>query len=235
MRPRSAILWAAALVFAISAFVPFGTLLLYPLSLFTTWVHEMGHGLTALALGGRFHELSIFANGAGWAQYWISRGLPDALVSLGGLLAPPIVGALILAFVHGPRRARVVLGLLAIALIVSIALYVRSFTGLVAMPLVAIALGWAAGPGFSSRPERRVILCQALGVILALDTLTRMVGYVFEDAVTIDGRVRTSDIANVAHELGGHYVLWGIAVTVVAIGMLALGLWIAWRRPAPRG
>ena len=31
---------------------PWGPLILYPFTLFTTWVHEMGHGLTALAFGG---------------------------------------------------------------------------------------------------------------------------------------------------------------------------------------
>ena len=59
MRPRTAILVAVAVYFAISWFVPFGTTLLYPLTLFTTWVHEMGHGLTGLLMGGPFKELVI--------------------------------------------------------------------------------------------------------------------------------------------------------------------------------
>src|SRR6201995_1283858 len=97
MRPRSAILWAAVLVFVIAGFVPFGTLILYPLELFTTWVHEMGHGLTALAVGGSFGYLQIFGNGSGLAHCRSAPGVPSALVALGGLLAPPIVGTLILA------------------------------------------------------------------------------------------------------------------------------------------
>lgn len=100
-------------------------------------------------------------------------------VSLGGLLAPPVVGAAILGIVHGPRGARVLLGLLALALIVSMVLYVRSTAGLLAMSLVALALGWAASRGFADKPERRLILAQVLGVMLAIDTLTRMVSYVF--------------------------------------------------------
>ena len=48
MRPRSAILIAAAALYVTSNWIPFGRQLLYPLTLFTTWVHEMGHGLTAL-------------------------------------------------------------------------------------------------------------------------------------------------------------------------------------------
>jgi len=154
------------------------------------------------------------------------------MVSLDELLAPPIVGAAILALMHGPRRAHVVLDLLALALVASMVLYVRSVAGLVAMPLVALALGWSALRGFADKPERRTILAQVLGVMLAIDTLTRMVTYVFTKEVKVDGVVRSSDITNVANNLGGPYVLWGVAVTVVATGMLALGVWWAWGRQA---
>ncbi|HUJ58748.1 MAG TPA: M50 family metallopeptidase [Kofleriaceae bacterium] len=229
MRPRYAIVLAAAIVYAVGRYVPFGDYALYPLTLFTTWVHEMGHGMTALALGGRFDSLEIFGNAAGLAQAYAAPGWRDALVALGGLLAPPIVGAAILAFVHGPKRARVVLVVLAAALALSLVLYVRSTAGVIAMPIVAAGLLYAAWWA----PSHRVIVAQVLGVVLALDTLTRMVGYVFEDSVEVDGKKQWSDIHNVASQLGGHYVVWGMAVTAVAVGLLALGLWWAWRRPEP--
>ena len=232
MRPRSAILLAAALVFVISSYVPFGGTALYPLTLFTTWVHEMGHGLTALVLGGQFDHLKIFGNASGLAYCGASPGWPSALVSLGGLLAPPILGTLILGQVHGPRRARIFLATTAAALVVSMLIYVRSPAGLVAMPIVAALLGWAAWRGFREHPERRVILAQVLGVMLATDTLTRMVSYVFTKTVEIDGKQTTSDIGNVAENLGGHYYVWGTLVTVIAVGLLALGMWRAWARPA---
>jgi len=231
MRPRNAILLAAALVFVVSAWVPFGSTILYPLTLFTTWVHEMGHGLTALASGGEFHKLEIFANASGLARSSVADGIPRGMVALGGLLAPPLLGAAILGLVHSPRRARVVLTGLAVALVVSLVLFVRSATGLIAMPLVAIVLAWSAWWGFREHPERRVIVAQALGVLLALDTLTRMVSYVFKDKVMVDGETRGTDITRVADHLGGHYLVWGLAVTIFAIGLLALGVWWAWGRP----
>ena len=233
MRPRTAILLAAAAVYIVGECLPLGAQILYPLSLFTTWVHEMGHGLTALVLGGSFDKLQIFANGSGLALCGARSGWPEALVSLGGLLAPPLLGAAILGLVHGPRRATTLLAGLAIGLVVSLAIYVRSPAGLVAMPIVALALA-AAAWGWRAHPERRVILAQVLGVILALDTATRMVSYVFTAKVEVDGQVDASDIANVAENLGGNYIFWGIGVTAVALGMLALGLWRAWSRPEPR-
>ena len=144
MRPRSAILIAAALLFVVAHYVPFGDVALYPLTLFTTWVHEMGHGLTALIVGGRFESLDIYRNASGLAYAYAAWGWPDALVAAGGLLAPPIVGAVILAVVHGPRRSRILLGLLAAALVVSMVICVRTPVGIAAMTVVALALGWAA-------------------------------------------------------------------------------------------
>lgn len=229
MRPRTAILVAAAAVYIVAYYVPFGDLVLYPLTLFTTWVHEMGHGITALLLGGQFESLEIFKDGSGVAHSWGGFGWHHGLVALGGLLAPPIVGSLILATVHGPKRARIALALLAGALVASMIFYVRSAAGLVAMPIVAAAIGYAA---LREPPERRVIIAQVLAVVLAIDTLTRMVSYVFEDSVDIGGKKVPSDIATVASGFGGPQVLWGMAVTAVAVGLLALASWWAWRRPS---
>jgi hypothetical protein len=229
--PRTIIIVAAVTVFVISAWVPFGSTVLYPLTLFTTWVHEMGHGLTALAFGGEFQSLEIHANAGGLARAYANAGWPDAMVAAGGLLAPPLLGSLLLAFVHGPRAARIVLGALAAALVVSVAIYVRSAAGVIAMPVVAALLGWAAWRGFADNPGRRVILVQVLSVILGIDTLTRMVGYSFT-ASTSDGQ--RSDVSAIAENIGGHYMMWGLAITTLALGMLALGLWRAWRRPEMR-
>jgi hypothetical protein len=231
MHPRTAILVAVALVYVVGAYVPFGQEALYPLTLFTTWVHEMGHGLTALILGGQFTELKIFANSSGLASSYAGAGVPHALVAAGGLLAPPIVGSLLIAVVHGPRRARIALTILAAAIVLSLVIWVRSIAGFVAMPIVAFALAWTAWRGFAEHPERRVIVAQVLGVVLALDTLTRMVGYVFEKEVTVDGKVSPSDISTVANNLGGSYVLWGLLITVIAVGLLSGALWWAWKRP----
>jgi hypothetical protein len=226
--PRTVIVVAALVVFVISAWVPFGSTALYPLTLFTTWVHEMGHGLTALICGGEFRSLEIHANAGGLAYAFAGHGWPDALVAAGGLLAPPLVGALLLAFVHKPRAARVVLAVLAAAIVLSLVIWVRSMAGIIAMPLVAALLGWAAWRGFAETPTRRVLLVQMLSVILGFDTVTRMVAYSFMDKTSAGQR---SDAAAIADNLGGHHLLWGLAITTIALGMLALGLWRAWRRP----
>lgn len=236
VRPRSAILLAIAIVYIVANWLPFGGTALYPLTLFTTWVHEMGHGLTALAMGGQFESLEIYRNAGGLAHCYAAHGWREAMVGAGGLLAPPILGSAIIAFVHGPRRARILLGALAGALVLSVIIYVRSAAGVIAMPIVAVALGWSAWRGFAENPQRRVVLAQILGVLLALDTLTRMVSYAFTTSVNVDGKPSASDITIITDNAGGSYILWGMLITAIALGLLALASWWAWRRPerAPR-
>lgn len=229
IQPRMAIGIAAALVFIIEQWVPLGHELLYPLTLFTTWVHEMGHGLTALVMGGHFDELVIRSDASGYAMAAAhSRGWPEAAVMAGGLLAPPILGSFILGFVHGPRRAKILLAVLAAALLASVAIYVRSTIGVIAMPLVAALLGWAAFVGFRANPHRRVVMAQVLGVMLALDTVFRMVGY----ALSTEARKgEASDVQLMANELGGPYWLYGLGIIAIALSLLGFSLWWAWRRP----
>jgi hypothetical protein len=54
---------------------------------------------------------------------------------------------------------------------------------------------------------------------------------VFQKEVTVDGRVSRTDIQGVADNLGGSYILWGMLVTAIALGLLGGALWWAWRRP----
>ena len=126
---RRALVIAVIAYFVIHAFIPFGTTLLYPLTLFATWVHEMGHGLTALALGGRFSSLDIYANASGLALTTSNGPWQSGVVAMGGLLAPPLVGAALLAISRGPKRAQAILIALAVALVASLAIWVRSTTG----------------------------------------------------------------------------------------------------------
>ncbi|HUS27849.1 MAG TPA: M50 family metallopeptidase [Kofleriaceae bacterium] len=220
---------AAAIVFIIDAWMPFGSTILYPLTLFTTWVHEMGHGLAALLQGGEFTEIVINKNAGGYAMAFASRGWGQAIVCAGGMLAPPLLGSAIIATVHGPRRARIVLAALAIAIVVSLLIYVRSATGVIALPFVAALLGWSATLGFRKNPHRRVVMAQVLGVLLAVDTVTRMVGY----ALSTEARKgEASDVQLMANEVGGPYWLYGLAIIAIALSALALSLWWAWRRPA---
>lgn len=226
-RPRLSLLAAAGAVVALQHLVPYGNYALYPFTLLATWVHEMGHGLAALAAGGRFLELQILADASGLATTAAAPGAPAALVAAGGLLAPPLLCALVLLLVRGPGRALLFLVALAAALMVSLVVWVRSFAGVLAVPGLALLLlaGARLGGG-----RARLVLAQLVAVVLGLDTLTRTLGYLF--VARIEGGANAglrSDVGAIADALGGPYWLWGGLLAAAALALLALGLWGAVR------
>lgn len=221
---RWALVLAAGAIVLVKLLVPFGEQILYPFTLMATWVHEMGHGLTAIAVGGSFESLDVFWNASGLAHSRRADGWPAGLVAMGGLLAPPLVGALMLAFARGPRRATIVLYVLAAAMLVSVPVWVRSFTGWLVLPLMAAGLFALAYEGSDALKH---VGAQGLGLLLGIDTVTR-IDYLFTAEAFVDGEARASDIAKVGEHLGGPWIVWGVALAAVSLVLVAVGLRVAW-------
>ena len=81
------------------------TVLLYPLRLFVTFVHETGHGLTALITGGRFDHFEVLSNGAGVAY---TAGGSHFLVLQMGYLGAALFGAVLLYAANRVQRVNAV-------------------------------------------------------------------------------------------------------------------------------
>jgi hypothetical protein len=78
-----------------------------PLLWLSTVAHELGHGMTALALGGRFERFVIRSDGSGTASTAAPLGdLPGALVCAGGLVGPALVAAVCFVLARRPLAAR---------------------------------------------------------------------------------------------------------------------------------
>src|SRR5262245_34171917 len=90
--------WAAAAVSLVVSLTPWAPFLLYPFKLFTTWVHECGHALMTVIVGGRVTSVTIEPDTSG-----LTRGLVPAsrlaggAVASSGYLSAAIVGCLLLA------------------------------------------------------------------------------------------------------------------------------------------
>lgn len=67
----------------------FGNLVLYPVTLLVTFLHEFGHALGAILSGGTVESMQINADGSG---YTVTRGGSQALVLMGGYLGSAILG-----------------------------------------------------------------------------------------------------------------------------------------------
>lgn len=227
----------AGLVVVMLPSLPFGTYLIYPFAILTTWFHEMGHGLTALLLGQRFDQLMIFANGSGVAQSQIaadaSRGTLAAIAA-GGPLAPSAVGAaLILASAH-PRLWRPVLWLATAAILASVIIWVRSPVGYFVLPLVAVLLAliaWRGSPGFAR------FTLQFLGVLGAMSML-RDWNYLFTKQAVINGQTILSDTGQIAAALVLPHWVWAGLIMLLSTVMVGTALKYALAekrlRPPPR-
>lgn len=227
---RGALLLAALTLVLVERYVPHGRVALYPFVLFATWVHEMGHGLAALTVGGGFTRLDVYGNASGLAHIAVPTGTASGLTAAAGLLAPPVLGAVLLAVARGPRRARGLLFALAVALGGSLALWIRGPVGM------AVAAGMSLLLAASSRMSSdrvAMVIAQLLGLLLGLDALRRA-DYLFTPSTRIAGEVMASDVSAVAAAWGGSYLVWGAVLAAVGGGAFALGLWFAWREPTAR-
>jgi len=208
--------------------LPFGNYVLYPFSILATWFHEMGHGLTAMLLGGNFQQLQLFSNGSGVATHSGVRffgPLGRALVAAGGPLGPPLAGA---AFILASRRkqtAKMALLVLGSVLIVSTVVWVRSLFGLVAVPLLGLAV--LAIASFAPR-WLQVFSIQLLGVQACISSF-HQIDYLFTRQAVIGGRAMLSDSGQIAQNLLLPYWFWGALMAIASFLLLYQSLRLAYR------
>ena len=79
----------------------FGRMVLYPITLFVTFLHEFGHALGAIITGGTVENLQINEDGSGFTT---TRGGSRAIILMGGYLGSAILGNLL--FYIGARKPK---------------------------------------------------------------------------------------------------------------------------------
>lgn len=228
VRPGSQAEQAGRLVLAVLAVImlpalPFGTYIIYPFVILTTWFHEMGHGLTAILTGQEFERLLIYSNGSGLAQSVVASDVSPftrAAISAGGPLAPAFFGsALIVASAH-PKLWRPALWAMVVAILTSVIVYVRSATGYAVLPLVAAGLAliaWRAPDGVAR------FTLQFLGVLGAMSMVSDF-NYLFTESAVIDGRPILSDTGQMEAQLGLPHWFWAGLILLINAAMVIASL-----------
>lgn len=204
--------------------IPLGGFVAYPLLMLSTLVHEMGHGLTALMVGGYFNSFQMWSNGSGVAQIGgFSNRFASALVSAGGLLGPACAAALGFIFSRKEGLARFAFTLLGVFLVASEFLWVRNTFGWFFVGILSAIYLWLA-------QQRSGQLAQAALVFfslqLSLSVFSRS-DYLFTPvAYTAEG-VMPSDVAQIANVLFLPYWFWGGLCGVFSVLVLLFGLRVA--------
>lgn len=224
----------AGLVVVMLPALPLGNYLIYPFVILTTWFHEMGHGLTAMATGQEFRQLMIFASGSGVAESRLAAdSLPwvQAAIAAGGPLAPCVVGGALILASANPKLWRPALWLMAAAIFVSVIIWVRSPVGYAVLPLVGACLAliaWRAKPAFTR------FALQFLGILAGMSML-RDFPYLFTREAVIEGRAVLSDTGQIAAVTGLPHWLWAAVILLVSAVMVggALKFALAEKRLKP--
>jgi len=193
----------------------------YPLLLLGTWFHEMGHGLTALLLGGKFYYLKIYDNGGGVAYSnvsfsYLNYNIARAITSAGGLLGPAISGAILIASAKRKITSKITLWLLIVILVLSLCIWIHEWLALVILSIFAGILFFIAILGVR-RLEAFTLLF--LGTQCVLSTYLQT-GYLFTKQFERDGRVQYSDTQMIAAHLSGTYWIWALLILLITVLLL---------------
>lgn len=206
--------------------------LLAPFRWLHIYVHEFGHGVAALLVGGQFEKFEMWTYSGVATISGVSGSFAAAFVSAGGLCGPAVVGGLFLATGRRPGLARIALAAFGAFMAVSLVLWTRT------------PFGWGFGAAVATlsllvavaaRPAHAQAVLVFFGVQLALSVYTGG-GYLFTQYVTIqNGQYTPSDTQQMSQALFLPYWFWGIACAAFSALVLLGGLWLYVRpgRTAP--
>lgn len=224
---RTVLLVSGAITLALYM-LPFGGLLSRPFLLLSTLAHEMGHGITALLLGGRFQRFAMWSNGAGVAEVDLGGfgRVRQALTLAGGLIGPAVAAALFFSLGRTSRGAHICLLTLGVLLVLAEILVVRNAFGFAFVGLVAAACLLVALRGSPSVAQMSVVF---VAVQLALSVFSRA-DYLFVREARNPTGIYPSDVQRMAQLLWLPYWLWGALCGAISLAALAWGLRIYWKR-----
>ena len=210
------ILAIAVLVFLLLQ-LPYFAIAQYPFRLLGTWFHEMGHGLTAICVGGSFKYLEIYANGGGIAYYTLtSQFLPisigNAIVAIGGLLGPAIAGAVLIAGAKYTKSASILLRFLIGMIILSLVIWIRSYWGIIVLGAFAVLFIVIT---LLKNKKIEVGTLLFLGMQSVLSSYLQL-NYLFTKEFVRGGQVQISDTQAIAKNTFGTYWMWAIIVIAIS-------------------
>jgi hypothetical protein len=162
-------LWVAAALSLGISLTRFGPLVLYPFKLFTTWVHECGHAVMTVVVGGRVNSIVIEFNTTGITRSLIPEGrIAQGLVASAGYLGASIVGCVLMTAARGKKRAHAILLGIGACMLATLAIWIRNPFGIAVVLIWSIAL--IALSRHASGPVSSFVL-SLLAVQVALDSV----------------------------------------------------------------
>lgn len=213
--------WIAAVIVILPQLSFTTTWLLWPLRQFSTYVHELFHGLLSLLTGGSFDRMVMLPDGGGTAYVGYFTNFGSALTSAGGLLGPAIVGAIMLFFSRRFRVTHYLFLVLAIVIGASGFLWARDWYTFIFCMITTLILGAAY---FVPSKTFVRIFAQVIAIQLCLQNLLDF-RYMFIEKFERDGQVLFSDTGNIAQAMGGSFLIWAMLIAGLTMVIVFFALW----------
>jgi Peptidase M50B-like len=213
-----ALVWPFLLSAAVYLF--WNTALVFPLKIFTVFLHELSHGLAAIGTGGAIDRIELTADEGGVC--W-TRGGSKFLVTSAGYLGSLAFGALFVVIGGRARPGvqRAVVAMVGLTVLGATFLWVRTGFGflwglLKAAALLGIALWLSAGIS--------VFVLRLLGITSGLYAIWDI------GSDLIVRSIPSSDANALAGMTGIPGVVWGVVWGAAAIVVMAQAVRVAIRR-----
>ena len=185
------------------------------LVLFSTLTHEMGHGLTAILMGGDFGKFVIHWDGSGLTSSF--GNFAQGAIAAGGLIGPSCAAALLFWSARGSdSKLKTATRIFGLGLFVVGVLTARSIWALVFTVGLGALLLFLASKWNRTKLESLMVF---IGVQLGLSVFTRA-DYLFTQEAGPD---LPSDVANMASALFLPYWFWGIVCGLFSVAVLLWG------------
>ena len=192
--------------------------------LFSTWIHELFHGLAALSLGGKILWLNIYPDGSGLAYTSSPAGVfQQSWVASSGYQSTAIVGGIMLMFRRTARGARVCTSGIGLVMLLTCMLFVRNTFGLAVLVLMGAMLtvaGWNLSAFWVSELYTLVAATTCLNAITSVQVLF------FVTESSIGGVARSSDAMTMQDLTMIPYQIWALMWIVLALWMTAMGVFL---------
>jgi hypothetical protein len=210
-------LWVAAAVSLVISFTPWAPYLLYPFRLFTTWVHECGHAVATVLVGGSVQSITIAPDTSGLTHSLIPVGrIHGGVVASAGYLGAALVGCLLMAAARADKWAHLILPALGVFMLLTLVLWMRNLFG------AGVVLAWAIVLIALARGN----LGQAPRFLLGLLAIQVALNSVYDIRVLFQIRNGPSDAVTMARLFLAPAWMWASLWMMMSVAMLAGTLWL---------
>lgn len=213
--------WAAVAVSLAVSLTPWAEILLYPFKLFTTWVHECGHAVATLLVGGRVSSITIARDTSGLTLSLIPAGrIAGGIVASAGYLGAATMGCLLMAATRVERWAHVILLGIGVFMLVSLILWMRNLFGAAVVLIWGVALIVIARHGMT----------HAARFLLSLVAIQVALNSVYDIRVLFHIDRGASDARTMQQLFLLPSWLWATLWMLVSVAMLGGTLWLTRKR-----